>query len=168
MWVCRQHGTWFAKLGLVSRVRFRSLPTFCYWSWSHHTYCTSPIFLDIFYCCGCFDVLAIHPRDWAHISSLVDAVPRALYKLIQNRSVAAAVPILSSLVVMWTLLSITVKYCCWDLIAVFYVLVLMICITTYKFTCSFINILLQLVQMFICIISFCIHAISDVVCLKNS
>ena len=33
---------------------------------------------------------AVHPRDWNRISSLVDAVPPAFWKLVQNRSVAAA------------------------------------------------------------------------------
>jgi len=29
---------------------------------------------------------AVHPRDWTSINSLVEAVPRAFWKLLQNRS----------------------------------------------------------------------------------
>ena len=37
-----------------------------------------------------FALLAVHPRDWSHMNSLVEAVPRAFWKLLQNRSDAAA------------------------------------------------------------------------------
>jgi len=36
-----------------------------------------------------FVLLAVHPRDWSRIDSLVDAVPPTFWKLLQKRSNAA-------------------------------------------------------------------------------
>ena len=37
-----------------------------------------------------FALAAVHPRDWSHIDSLVEAVSPAFWKLLRNRSNDAA------------------------------------------------------------------------------